>query len=67
MQHEVIDLEKIYPYLMHDGIFITHDTLHPKLGGQMMKAVDEFAKDKSLERCTKNSSKTDSLIGGLFK
>ena len=48
----LIDLEKIYPYLKQDGILITHDTLHPYKGEQMMKAVDEFAKDKSLERCT---------------
>jgi len=39
----LIDLEKIHSYLKHDGILITHDTLHSHLGNQMMSAIDDFA------------------------
>lgn len=48
----LVDLNNIYPYLKHDGILITHDTRHHSLGGGMMSAVEEFAKDKDLEMCT---------------
>lgn len=48
----LVDLNNIYPYLKHDGILITHDTRHHTLGGGMMAAVEEFAKDKDLEMCT---------------
>ena len=48
----LVDLNNIYPYLKHDGILITHDTRHQTLGEGMMKAVEEFAKDKDVEYCT---------------
>ena len=48
----LVDLNNIYPYLKHDGILITHDTRHHTLGPDMMSAVEEFAKDKDLEKCT---------------
>lgn len=48
----LIDLNNIYPYLKHDGILITHDTRHPKLGSDMMSSVLEFAENKNMEMCT---------------
>ena len=48
----LLDLNKIYPYLKHDGILITHDTRHHTLGEGMMGAVEEFVRDKDLEMCT---------------
>lgn len=48
----LLDLNKIYPYLKHDGILITHDTRHHTLGGDMMEAAEKFAKYKDLEMCT---------------
>lgn len=48
----LVDLNNIYPYLKHDGILITHDTRHHKLGPQMMSAVEKFTKDKELEILT---------------
>ena len=48
----LLDLNKIYPYLKHDGILITHDTRHHTLGEDMMSAVEKFSKYKDLEMCT---------------
>jgi len=48
----LLDLNKIYPYLKHDGILITHDTRHHTLGVDMMGAAEKFAKYKDLEMCT---------------
>lgn len=48
----LIDLNNIYPHLKHDGIIITHDTRHPSLGNDMLKAVEEFAAGKDVEYVT---------------
>ena len=48
----LVDLNNIYPYLKHDGILITHDTRHHKLGKAMMGAVNDFIKGKDMEALT---------------
>ena len=48
----LIDLNNIYPYLKHDGILITHDTIHHTLGAAMKKAVNDFAQGKDMEILT---------------
>ncbi len=48
----LIDLNNIYPYLKHDGILITYETRHHTLGGDMTKAVNDFAQGEDMEMLT---------------
>ena len=47
----LIDINNAYNFLKYDGILLLHDTRHPDLGPEMMRAFDDFERNKEIEFC----------------